>query len=1262
MDTIFTVKKEDLARLSPEEAVDFFRELLWAEATALGIGKNLIDVPSAITVADGGIDAEVRDVLVDGAQGLIKPGLTRYQIKTGDFSLRGNTGIDSILCGEKSKALRPKIKSCIAQEGTFVVVLFGSDKPDITDEKLRDKLRDRIRTLDAECADARLEVWRQNTLRGFLVSFPSLALRLTGRDRERFQTHRSWSQQDDMRRDFKAGPSQVAFITGLQNELRRNDEAVHARVWGEAGIGKTRLVLEATAAKDLGALVVYCGSAERFRDSDLMNVILRDDNSFHVVLVVDECDRDASPYLWNAFKHCGPRIKLVSIYMEYDKTSGNISYHDAPALDSERVSEIIQDYGIVKDQADRWSELCGGYPRVAHLIGQNLKNNPEDLLRSPDTVNVWERYIVGSDDPNSPRVAQRRVVLRHIALFKRFGYGRPVVQEAKAIAAMVERVDPQITWGRFQEIVRELRARRLLQGETTLYISSKLFHIWLWTDWWDTHGTSFALVEFSRDLPPRMMEWFLEMFKYAAESEVAARVVSELLSEGGPFGSGEFLRTKLGARFFLALSEADPKSSLNRLSATVGTWDRERLTDFETGRREVIWTLERIAVWRHLFAGAARLLLALGEAENESWANNASGVFVGLFVPGYGPVAPTEAAPEERFPVLNEALSSVSSARRAIALRACDAALESQHWVRMVGMDQQGLGRQAKLWRPQTYGELFDAYRRVWGLLRERLDTLPQDEQREAAKIILQRSRGLGRNAKLADMVIDTVKELVDKPYVSKKAVLEKVVELLHYDGKDLPAEPRQRWEQIRDQLTGDDYSALMRRYVGMDLLEDSFDEEGNRVDQVQPHLESLALQSVDNPALLKGELSWLVTADAENGYRFGYELGKRDHGFTLLPQILASLLEAGTKGSSFFVGGFLRAFREANEKSWEEYLDTLAADEQLSVWVPELTWRSGLTDRAALRILQLAKAGRLTTRHFHLFRFGGLVRSLSEGVFQQWVEFLLASPDSHVVSTALDLYDFYYMKDEEKGRPPQEQTFGLLTHEAFFRKPDEGKRDQMDDYHWATVGKAFVRLYPARSLALAEVMIRHFGEDDTVLGAFHSTALTVLSQILSQKPSETWSLIAAQLGPPIDSRAFDIKEWLRGGEFYAEGPAGALSLVPAEEVWRWVDADIEKRAWYVASFVPPLLFQIREKLCLAREVLVRYGDRQDVRRSLMANFSTEGWSGPESLHHEKKKQGLLDFREEEENERVRRWLDEYVAALDKEIEQAKIREEREDW
>jgi len=676
MDTIFSVRNQDLERLSPQQAVDFFRELLWAEAARLGIGKNLIDVPSAITVADGGVDGKVQDVQISSGQGIIRQGLTCYQIKTGDLSPIRESGIKSILFREGSDELRPRVKSCLDKDGTLVVVLFGWDNPDVTDNQCKDKFKKKLADIDPRYKDAKIEIWRQNTLRGFLKPFPSLALQLTGRTRLGFQTHRSWSWESEMRKPFKIGQAQEDRILSIQSELRKNGAPVHIHVWGEPGIGKTRLVLEATRAEDLQPLVIYCDSASRFRDSNLMYEILRDDNPFSAILVIDECDLDSRSYIWNKLQYHSPRIKLVSIYSEYDRTGGDITYLDAPPLQEEQISSIIQEYGIAKDQAHRWVDLCGGSPRYAHAIGLNLKNNPEDLLKSPDTVNLWDRQIVGGDDPNSQEVQQRQLVLRYIALFKRFGYGRPVVSEAQAIAKMVEQADPQITWPRFQEIIHDLKAKRILQGENTLYITPKALHIYLWIKWWDTYGDPFDLEDFSGRLPPKLLGWFYEMFKYAAESEVASGIGRALLGRSGPFRTGNYLRSSPGAQFFQALAEADPGSALECLKNTIGTWSKEHLLRFTTGRREVVWALEKIAMWRDLFADAASLLLALGEAENETWSNNASGVFAELFSLGRGRVAPTEASPQERFPVLKEALESSSKDRRLLALRACDRALE----------------------------------------------------------------------------------------------------------------------------------------------------------------------------------------------------------------------------------------------------------------------------------------------------------------------------------------------------------------------------------------------------------------------------------------------------------------------------------------------------------------------------------------------------------------------------------------------------------
>ncbi len=1256
--TIFTVTSRELGQLSPQEAVDVFRDLLFAEATTLGIGKNLINVPGAITVADGGVDAEVKNVQVSGGQGITKLGWTRYQIKAGDFSLNRQENIKDILFKDNSTELKPRIKSCFDNDGTLVIVLFGWDDPETKDNQLVDKLKKQLETVDPKYKDAKIEVWRQSNLIGFFQPFPSLALRINKRDEARFQTHKSWASQDDMRSEFKAGKRQTDLISNARKELDRNDAAVHIRILGEPGIGKTRLAFETTKSDELSPLVIYCDSAGKFRDSDLMNEILKDDNTFSVVLVIDECDSDSRSYIWNKLKHKGPRIKLVSIHNEYEESSGNTSYFEAPLLESEEVSRIIQEYGVAKDQADRWAELCSGSPRVAHVIGWNLKNNPEDLLKPLDTVDIWNRYVVGGDDPNSQEVTERKLTLQHIALFKKLGYGKIVVSEAQAVAKLIEEADSHISWARFQQIIRKMRDRKILQGENTLYITPKALHIKLWTDWWDIYGNGFDFKVFSGKIPDSLRNWFYEMFKYAAESQAAIKVVRELLGENGPFQKDDYLKTELGGNFFLALTEADPKSALKTLQGTVGKWKKKELLEFREARRDIVWALERIIVWRDLFADAARLLLTLGEAENETYANNASGIFADLFSVG---LSSTESPPEERLPILQEALSSDSRERRKLAIRACDKALESQHFTRMIGAEYQGVRREAQLWRPKTYGELWDAYQKVWELLYSKLETLPKDEQDQAIDVLLDNSRGLSRIPRLVDMIIANITELSNRPYGNKEKILERVVAILHYDGKEMPAEMKQKWEKLKDDLIGSDFSSLMRRYVGMDLLEDSFDEDGNRVDRAEIPIKKLAQQAVSNPKLLKPEFDWLVTHEAKSGYRFGYELGQQDKDFSLLPMLLNAQRKVSEKqnSSDYFLGGYLRVLFEKDKEKWESLLDNLTKDEKLASWVSDLTWRSGMSDRAASRVLELAKRKAITPGHFRVFGLGSVIRDLSEDIFKKWIDFLLDCPEDYSVSIALDLYQFFYLRKESKHKLPGTLTLRLLTHPSLFKKLSEGRRNQMDDFHWKEIGNKFIELYPEKSLPLAEVILEHLGEDGSILEEYHSQTQEVIDGIARKYPSEVWDIVAKYLGPPIDSRAFHIKEWLRGSEHSPAGVSGALAFFPPEKVWGWVDADVKKRAWYIAYFVPKILFKEGGKVCWAREILARYGDRGDVRKEMGANFYTEGWSGPASLHYQQKKEQLLAFKEGEDNENVKRWLDEMIDSLDKQIEHEKIQEER---
>ena len=1262
-DTIFTVRNEDLTGLNQNTAVEFFQKLLWAEARRLGIEISKINVSSQVNVPDGGVDATVDDVQIEEGQGIIKQGKTSYQIKSGaSFKPWQESEIKKVLFGDKipeKQNLGESIRACPdADNITYVLVCTGID---LVDSQRRGAL-EHIENFLKQCgySHPKVEVWSQNNLIGFLKVFPSLALWVNGRVRSDFQTHRSWALDANMDLPFVSGEVQDELIEKIRNELRQDYDTIHVRVLGEPGIGKTRLVLETTRTNDLAPLVIYC-KASQFRGSDLMREILREDSQFSAIVVIDECDPSSSSDFWDKLKYRGPQIKLISIYNEHEVRAGGITYHDTLPLNDEQIRSIIQKHitTISNAEADRWGELCGGSPRVAHVIGENLVNHPEDLLKPPSTVNIWERYVAAGDDRE--KTEHRRLVLQHLALFKRFGYEQFVAKEAEAIAEKIKSANANITSHEFENIIYELRERRILQGESTLYITPKALQIWLWVQWWERHYRLFDLEDFTRDLPPKLIEWFYEMFVYAAESDAASRIVEDLLGPNGPFRDDEYLKTRLGSHFFLALAEADPKSALRCLMRTMGTWDRDTLFQFTNGRRDVVWALEKIAMKRDLFADAARLLLALGEAENESWSNNASGVFAGLFSPGRGRVAPTEASPAERLSVLKEAFESGSKERRLLALKACNEGLEFDHFSRMSGAEYQGLRKNADFWEPKTYGELLDAYRQVWQLLSEQLECLPEDEREETIGILLQRAPRIAKHPNLSNMVFDTIQMFSEKTYVDNRLLIKTVVEFLHYNGKELPDDIKQRWEHLKNELIGSDFHSLMRRYVGTNLLVDTFDENENYLEEGHPQIHTLAQQAVEEPHLLQLELPWLVTNEASNGYMFGYQLGNRDNGFVILPTLLDTQRKAGDTASSFFLGGYFRALFESNVTEWEKQLDALVEDTVLNILIPELTYRSGMTDRAGLRLLKLAEKGIIRVDSFEFFFGSRVTENLSGEVFTKWIAFLLSRSDNSAIPIALKLYYFFYIHENQEPVLPLDLTFQMLVCSSTFGNLNPHQLNAMIDHYWIEITKAFLNLYPEKGLEFVEQILPHFGKEGTIFGAFDRETSSVLTELTKLYPEQVWKHVSKRL----EERDFFLEKWLKEGDsknsFSTADQKGALTFIPPEKIWKWIDKDVENRAWYFAyRLVPKTLSAEEWQNSLVRIFLVRYGDREDVRRNLKANYSTEAYWGERSLHLDEKREKLLQIKADEENKNVKRWLDEYIQELEQDIEHAKIEEERE--
>lgn len=1268
MPTFFGVENEHIARLGALEAVQFFAALLHAEARRIGASPE-IRVSERITVPDGGIDASASN---DGRQNsaLLKDGYSSYQIKTGTTFTLSEGSLRTELFGRGNpiaKAnLGESVVHCLDRNGNLTFVCFGLDPVESEANTAIDLVKGWLK----ECGyiDTKVYIFGQGALKGFVNDFPSLRLKITGRaNGTGLEILDSWQTRGDMEPEaLSLGERQKAIIFEAQKQLLTNTEAIHLRVTGESGIGKTRLILEALKDERLRPLVLYTANPAQLDSQGFLTEIAMPDNHIHIILVLDECPLDMSVSVWNRLQNLGPRIRLITIHNEEEpQLNGTTQRIQLPPLEHDQMVEILRTYEIPGEYIDRWARFCEGSPRWARIIGANLQSNSIDLLADPDNVPVVTRYIAGRDDSNSQLVKNRKLVISYLSLFKRVGIKPPMATEGQAVLGLIQKYDPAISQAVFDDSVKNLHDRRILQGEKTYYITPKPLQVKLWIEWWENYSaTAFNFDDFS-SLPRDLVTGFNYMFRFAHESEAATRTVNYLLGPEGPFADGRLLNDGSGSDFFLALTEAAPEKALERLEHTVAQWDSEKLLNFTQGRHELIWAIERIAVWEGLFVRAMRVLLRLAEAENDKvYSNNSTGTFKDFF----SLMSATEEPPLNRITLLEELITSGNPTKERIAIESIAVALEN-HFTRTIGPEHQGLRREPRLWSPRNNPrEAHEYIERVWRLLVESLSKIAPQNLQLATEKLTHQLHVFGRTPGLAsDKALETAREVLKQDSIDKNELIETVVDILHFGAKELPPETLQQWKQFYSELVPNDLSSLLNRFVGMNLNSDHFRDDGEyaEADKVK-RISELAEQSLQQPDELKKNLPWLITTRAGNGYAFGYELGKKDKHLEWLPIILDARRNVAPEHepSQYFLGGYLRAVYEADAKRWEGLFSELAKEDLFVPLLPELVWRAGHTDLIIEELLALVAAGKIDALLLGHFKYGVSVREFSEETLEEFVKLLMQQKTKGTSSIALDVFSRYYVDKESTRTMPETLAFEILTDPCFFVE-SEGHPDTMDEYLWARLAEKFLNEFTENKTAIIQIghlMLNSLGNKGSIVYHIERDVKGVLTKISEMFPEEMW----VKALDDLENKGYYVfKQWLGSGNTFGEGEyvhESILQKIKLETLWQWIDADIEKRAWYIANIVPKVFSNKPGEVCLAREVLIRYGDREDVRRNLHANFFSEGWSGPASLHHKKQLDKILPFRDTETNQNVIRWLDEYIEQRKQAIEQARTEEERGDF
>ena len=1258
-DSAFGMTHTALRTLSVVGAVRAFRDLLWARATSRGFPTTRVSISENVYAADGGVDASILDGTGNDVYDDLLTTGTRYQIKTGDFAPWQKSQINTELFGKSNTPefanLGSAIQEALRNGNRLVFVCFGIDPLDRDIRKAKNNLKEAFKTCGYP--NANVEVWGQNQLIRLFESYPSLCLRLRGHVHQGFRSHNSWSDDSDMQPVVRYSPEQDEVIKELCSELR-SCETPHVRLIGEPGVGKTRLALEITRDESLAPVTLYVRDGRSFLQSTFINELVQSDDDRFALFVIDECPLKDLADIWNMLKPKADRLRAITIDHGPDRTvDDKIRVLNVEPSGNEQIVAILMDHNVGENDAKRWADYCEGCPRVAHVFGANLTANSADLLASPSITEVWRRFTDGYDAPESEGVLLRRIVLHCAALFERFGFERPVSEEAQFIQKLAERYDHRITQSRFRTIINELKGRRIIQGNTTLYLTPRLLHIHLNREFWQLYGSDFDLATIFREMPSGLWDWFMGMLRYTHDVKSAEKAIDGLLGPAGIFRTGQFPDTQHSGRMISVLAETCPKKTLRCLRRTIGEMDASSLRSLSKSRQWLVWTLEKLAVWEDCFVEASEMLLDLAETENSTNSNNATGTFTGLYslIPGW---APTQASPSTRLKTLVSALDSDASERRRIGLRACANALSIGPANRMVGPEHQGLRQTISFWMPETYGELWDAYRDVWKLLLERLSIWQGDDRRMLISTIIETACSTLNIQSLTHSVVETLRSFASDTDTDVKSLVTLLRRQLRRKEGKLPDDVKAELQSIYEQLDGRDFQSKLSRFVKHVSWEDYHDNELNETHLVDKKLDELAVEVNDNPTLLISELPWLVCEDSGPAYSFAFRISKQDLNRSMLPTILEEQSRQGEASSTSFLSGYLAGIFERDKEEWEFVMIEISRAPATAGRFSDFVISSGMSDGMAKKVIEQCRYGLQKKDRLEHWWFTAKLQGLNADIINELIGLQFEDAVGALWSNAVHMCHAFYMdKGSEQEALPENLTFRLLTAQAMA----DGRSAHSAGYYWSRLARAFIDQFPQRKWEFLEHVLRAASKNWSVLCDLDTNEEQVLTCLLRDDPDPAWECIVRIYCETKKEGNFGLRSWLAEGGHQGIGDEfpGPIQHIRSEVLFDWADEDPKERGYWLTHVLPKTLDDSTAGR-LTRNFVARFGKNKSIRQGLTARFYSRSWRGNESDHYRILRNEARDWMADEKNPTVVRWIEDYIEGLGFGIERAEIDEERE--
>lgn len=461
--------------------------------------------------------------------------------------------------------------------------------------------------------DDRIEVFTSESLSSWLDQYPAISWALKGLQ-PGYLALNDWATDVRHREGWFPTPALTTSSSQLQQALNPGGQS-HVHVWGRPGVGKTRFVLEACKGSSWASSVLDVPQPTEVSVSQVLSAATQAQAT--LVLVVDE----ASPSLlgdWGAAAHrSNGRVRLVTIGHTGALDPTHLTQLSIEPLGRGEMLAAVSAWhpNMPPEHHDFITDFSDGYVRLAKLTGDAVSKDPSlnarDLFSRHD-ISALMTALLGSGE---------RRKLQVVAVLSSVGWEGDRAKEGAAVAAHLG-----FSWDEVRAAVQEFDTRLGIapRAGDLRYISPVPLGVYLAIEAWETYRDKMASLA---DILPTE----------AAKSAYYERLQAVLASPSAKEFAQEELRLFFSWDKFLgesdverwaAISRADPLVAAQQVRRALERATRDqRLQIKEKARRNLVNALTDLAWSSSTFVDAVLSLASLADAENESWANNATGSF-----------------------------------------------------------------------------------------------------------------------------------------------------------------------------------------------------------------------------------------------------------------------------------------------------------------------------------------------------------------------------------------------------------------------------------------------------------------------------------------------------------------------------------------------------------------------------------------------------------------------------------------------------------